>query len=102
MRLTALAASGADAVMIGRGAQGRPWLPGQIARYLATGRREATPALAAQFAIVGELYDEMLTHHGDRDRRAPCAQASRLGARRRGRDRWRADRAPEGCARSVC
>ncbi len=33
----ALAASGADAVMIGRGAQGRPWLPGQIARYLATG-----------------------------------------------------------------
>ena len=43
----ALAASGADAVMIGRGAQGRPWLPGQIARYLATGRREATPALAS-------------------------------------------------------
>jgi tRNA-dihydrouridine synthase B len=31
----ALAVSGADAIMIGRGAQGRPWLPGQIARYLA-------------------------------------------------------------------
>ena len=28
----ALAASGADAVMVGRAAQGRPWLPGQIAR----------------------------------------------------------------------
>src|SRR5947207_4061610 len=40
----ALAASGADAVMIGRGAQGRPWLPGQIARYLGGGRREAAPA----------------------------------------------------------
>src|SRR4030088_1066159 len=35
----ALAASGADAVMIGRAAQGRPWLPGQVARMLATGRR---------------------------------------------------------------
>src|SRR5947208_7504672 len=30
--LAALEASGADAVMIGRGAQGQPWLPGQIGR----------------------------------------------------------------------
>src|SRR5258708_6017259 len=60
----ALAASGADAVMIGRAAQGRPWLPGQIARYLATGRREAEPPLATQFAILEQLYDEMLEHHG--------------------------------------
>src|SRR5258708_3493793 len=48
----ALSASGADAVMIGRGAQGRPWLPGQIGRYLATGKRESAPPLAAQFAII--------------------------------------------------
>jgi tRNA-dihydrouridine synthase len=60
----ALAASGADAVMIGRGAQGRPWLPGQIARYLAGGRREAAPPLATQFAIVAQLYEETLAHHG--------------------------------------
>jgi nifR3 family TIM-barrel protein len=60
----ALAASHADAVMIGRAAQGRPWLPGQIARYLASGRRESAPPLATQFATVAELYDEMLTHHG--------------------------------------
>ena len=33
----ALAASCADAVMVGRGAQGRPWFPGQLARYLKTG-----------------------------------------------------------------
>jgi len=33
----ALAASGAGAVMVGRGAQGRPWFPGQLARYLETG-----------------------------------------------------------------
>src|SRR5467141_2400666 len=37
---TALARSGADAVMIGRGAQGRPWFPGQVARYLAGCPRE--------------------------------------------------------------
>jgi tRNA-dihydrouridine synthase B len=60
----ALAASGADAVMIGRGAQGRPWRPGQVARTLASGRRESEPALAAQFALIDELYDEMLHHHG--------------------------------------
>jgi len=60
----ALSASGADAVMIGRAAQGRPWLPGQIARYLAFGRREDAPPLATQFAIIEQLYDEMLRHYG--------------------------------------
>jgi tRNA-dihydrouridine synthase B len=60
----ALAASGADAVMIGRGAQGRPWFPGQVARFLATGKREAAPPLAAQFDLMETLYDEMLAHHG--------------------------------------
>jgi len=62
----ALAASGADAVMIGRGAQGRPWLPGQIARYLDTGRREAAPSLASQYEYVAALYDEALSHYGVR------------------------------------
>src|SRR5215208_3388031 len=62
--VAALAASGADAVMIGRAARGRPWLPGQIARYLSSGRREAAPSLLTQFSIVAELYDEMLAHHG--------------------------------------
>jgi len=60
----ALAASGADAVMIGRAAQGRPWFPGQVARYLATGQRERAPALAEQFSLIDTLYDEMLVHHG--------------------------------------
>jgi tRNA-dihydrouridine synthase B len=60
----ALAASGADAVMIGRAAQGRPWFPGQVARYLATGVREATPPLAAQLVLIDALYDEMIEHHG--------------------------------------
>ena len=60
----ALAASGADVVMVGRVAQGRPWMPGQMARYLETGRRETAPPLATQFALVAALYDEMLAHHG--------------------------------------
>ena len=60
----ALAASGADAIMIGRAAQGRPWFPGQVARYLATGKREKTPPLAEQFTLIDTLYDEMLVHHG--------------------------------------
>jgi len=60
----ALAASGADAVMIGRAARGRPWLPGQIARYLAGGSREADPPLPTQLAIIERLYEEMLAHYG--------------------------------------
>ena len=60
----ALAASGADAVMIGRAVQGRPWLPGQVARYLATGAQERTPPLSEQFVMIDSLYDEMLGHHG--------------------------------------
>jgi tRNA-dihydrouridine synthase B len=37
--------TGADAVMIGRAAQGRPWLLGAIAHYLATGERLPEPTL---------------------------------------------------------
>jgi nifR3 family TIM-barrel protein len=61
---TALAASGADAVMVGRGANGRPWFPGQLARYLAGGVREHAPPLSEQLAFASALYGEMLAHHG--------------------------------------
>jgi nifR3 family TIM-barrel protein len=60
----ALELSGADAVMIGRAAQGRPWFPGQLARYLENGTREATPSLAEQQELISALYEEMLAHHG--------------------------------------
>src|SRR5580700_9264490 len=60
----ALQASGADAVMVGRGAQGRPWFPGQLAHYLATGERQTAPALSEQLALASALYGEMLAHHG--------------------------------------
>ena len=60
----ALAISRADAVMIGRAAQGRPWFPGQVARFLATGLRACAPPLAEQLAMTDALYDEMIGHHG--------------------------------------
>jgi tRNA-dihydrouridine synthase B len=60
----ALKASGADMVMIGRAAQGRPWLPGQVARFLSTGQREHDPDIAVQFEIASSLYREMVEHHG--------------------------------------
>src|SRR2546430_6831292 len=62
--VAALAVSGADAIMIGRAAQGRPWLPGQVAGYLASGRGGEEPTLAIQQALITTLYDEMLAHHG--------------------------------------
>jgi tRNA-dihydrouridine synthase B len=62
----ALAQSGADAVMVGRGTNGRPWLPGQIARQLAGGGQEVAPPLDAQFDTIALLYDEMLALHGER------------------------------------
>jgi tRNA-dihydrouridine synthase B len=62
--VAALSASGADAVMIGRAAQGRPWLPGQIGGRLAGGQREGAPPLATQLTLIEQLYDEMLSHHG--------------------------------------
>src|SRR6201995_698735 len=62
--VTALEMSGADAVMIGRGAQGQPWLPGQIGRRLENGITEAAPTLADQLHYVCTLYEEVVRHYG--------------------------------------
>ncbi|KJS37654.1 MAG: tRNA-dihydrouridine synthase [Rhodospirillaceae bacterium BRH_c57] len=60
----ALAASGADGVMIGRACQGRPWLLGQVARALAGGTAEADPAPAERHAILREHVEMLLEHYG--------------------------------------
>jgi tRNA-dihydrouridine synthase B len=62
----ALALSGADAVMIGRAAQGQPWLPGQVARYLECGVCDVAPPLDEQWMMIDALYEEMIDHHGAR------------------------------------
>jgi tRNA-dihydrouridine synthase B len=62
--VTALEMSGADAVMVGRGAQGQPWLPGQIGRRLETGIAESAPTLAEQLKYIRTLYDGICSHYG--------------------------------------
>ena len=61
---TALEQSGADGVMIGRGAYGRPWLLGQIMHWLDTGEQRADPGLAEQYTIIIEHYEAMQNHYG--------------------------------------
>ncbi len=61
-----LAQSGADGVMIGRGAYGRPWLPAQVAAALAGRTPPADPPLLLQRQIVHEHYDALLCHYGVR------------------------------------
>ena len=60
----ALAASGADGVMIGRGAYGAPWLPGQIGAALAGEGDASGPALSDLCDLVIEHFDAMLDHYG--------------------------------------
>src|SRR5712672_116965 len=62
--VSALEMSGADAVMVGRGAQGQPWLPGQIGRRLESGVVESAPSLAEQLKYIRALYDEVCSHYG--------------------------------------
>ena len=55
-----LAATGADAVMIGRAAQGRPWIFREIAHFLATGMHLAPPLVAEVRRL---LLDHLREHH---------------------------------------
>lgn len=59
-----LAESGADGVMIGRGAYGRPWIIGQVMHFLRTGERLPDPTLEQQLDIMLGHYDDMLEHYG--------------------------------------
>lgn len=56
--------SGADGVMIGRGAYGKPWLPSRIAHYLRTNQKLPEVSLKAQKDIILEHYEDMLKFYG--------------------------------------
>jgi tRNA-dihydrouridine synthase B len=60
----ALAQSGADGLMVGRGAYGRPWFVNQVIHFLKTGERLADPPITTQRDILLEHYDDMLVHYG--------------------------------------
>ena len=60
----ALEQSGADGVMIGRGAYGRPWFLSQVMHWLNTGEQQPDPDVDALFAVVLEHYDAMLELYG--------------------------------------
>jgi nifR3 family TIM-barrel protein len=60
----ALARSGADGVMIGRGCYGRPWFIAQVAHFLASGTKLAEPSLERQKSIVLGHYNMMLNYFG--------------------------------------
>jgi tRNA-dihydrouridine synthase B len=57
--------SGVDGVMIGRGAYGRPWFPGQVAEYLNTGRKIPSPDLSSQREIVLQHLEQIYSFYGN-------------------------------------
>ena len=61
---TALGQSGADGVMVGRGAYGKPWLLGQMMHWFGTGKMIADPSLDAQYHLIVEHYRAMLELYG--------------------------------------
>ena len=60
----ALAQSGADGIMIGRGAYGRPWFVGHVAHYLKTGEKLPPPPLSLLHSLLKEHLEGMFTHYG--------------------------------------
>ncbi len=61
----ALAESGADGAMIGRGAYGKPWIINQMSHYLRTGEKLPNPGLEQQLGIILSHFDDMLNHYGE-------------------------------------
>ena len=61
---SALEQSGADGVMIGRGAYGRPWLLRQVMHWLNSGERLPDPSLEEQYRVITDQYDAMLDLYG--------------------------------------
>ncbi len=62
---TALEQSGADGIMIGRGAYGKPWLLGQVMHWFAAGEKQPDPDIAEQYAVIVEHYKAMMELYGE-------------------------------------
>ena len=62
---TALEHSGADGVMIGRGAYGKPWLIAQVMAHLTGNRVPDDPSIEEQYHLITRHYQAMLEHYGE-------------------------------------
>jgi tRNA-dihydrouridine synthase B len=58
--------SGADGVMIGRGAYGKPWIINQIMKYLETGKMIDEPSIKEQYNVLKSHYQQMIDFYGER------------------------------------
>lgn len=56
--------SGADGVMIGRGAYGRPWFINQVMQYFLSGEIIEDPSMQVRLDTLLEHYDHMIEHYG--------------------------------------
>jgi tRNA-dihydrouridine synthase B len=83
-----LAVTGADALMIGRGAQGRPWIFREIAHYLATGETLPEPAPDEVAAILCGHLEDLYAFYGE-------SQGVRIARKHLG---WYAKDRPENAA----
>ena len=83
-----LGCTGADAVMIGRAAQGRPWIFREIAHYLATGETLAAPSPREVQAILLGHLDDLYAFYGEQ-------QGVRIARKHLG---WYAKDRPENAA----
>ena len=61
----ALAQSGADGVMIGRGAYGRPWLLAQVMAALRGEAERPDPSIDEQYDVITSHYRAMIDHYGE-------------------------------------
>lgn len=75
----ALAQSGADGVMVGRGSYGRPWLLQQIIDYLKTGTYAPAPSYAERAQVIAEHYDGLLAHYGAGERQGVAIARKHIG-----------------------
>ncbi|GLQ07245.1 tRNA dihydrouridine synthase DusB [Sneathiella chinensis] len=82
----ALDQSGADGVMVGRGAYGRPWFVSQVAAYLELGEERPDPTFTEQKDIVLEHYRGLIDLYGER-------VGTRVARKHLG---WYSERLPEG------
>ena len=59
------AATGCEAVMVGRAAQGNPWIFRQLTHYLRTGERLPGPTMQERAAVIVRHLDLLLKYKGD-------------------------------------